>query len=218
MKPDIDYSLYLVTDRELMSSQTIEESVEQAIMGGCTLIQLREKTASSLEFYDTAVRVKEITTRYGIPLIINDRVDIALAVNADGVHVGQDDLPAEQVRKLIGDDKILGVSASCLNEAKDAVLAGADYLGVGAMYVTGTKTDANVATMEELLAIRKEVSLPIVVIGGINKNTVHHFKNTGIDGLAVVSAIIAKEDVAGAARELKRIFLGGGESHESLYI
>ena len=209
MKPDIDYTLYLVTDRSLMSSATIEESVEQAILGGCTLIQLREKDVSSREFYDTAVRVREVTSRLKVPLIINDRVDIAIAVCADGVHVGQEDLPADMVRRMIGADKIVGVSASNLAEATAAVSSGADYIGVGAMYATGTKTDAAITTMDELRKIRQTVTLPIVVIGGINKETAPHFYGTGIDGLAVVSAIVAQKDVTAAATEIKSLFLQG---------
>ena len=209
MKPELDYTLYLVTDRSLMSSASIEESVEQAILGGCTLVQLREKDVSSREFYDTAVRVREVTSRLGVPLIVNDRVDIAIAVDADGVHVGQEDLPADVVRSMIGPDKIVGVSAANLAEAKAAVSAGSDYIGVGAMYATGTKTNAAITTMDELRRIRQAVTLPIVVIGGINKETAPHFYGTGIDGLAVVSAIVAQEDVSAAAREMKSLFLRG---------
>jgi len=209
MKPEVDYTLYLVTDRSLMSSATIEESVEQAIQGGCTLVQLREKEASSRNFYEIARRVRKITSQRNVPLIINDRVDIALAVDADGVHVGQNDLPADVVRKVIGPDRIVGVSAGSLSEALAAKKAGADYLGVGAMFATDTKSDAKVTSMEELRRIRRAVSLPIVVIGGINKKTASHFQGMGIDGLAVVSAIVARDDVAEAARELKTLFLEG---------
>ena len=207
MKPKIDYSIYLVTDRDLMSTETLEEAVEKAIIGGCTLIQLREKDCSSLDFYNTAVRVKEITDKHNIPLIINDRVDIALAVDAAGVHVGQSDIPAAIVRKVIGDDKILGVSTGSVNEALEAEKNGADYLGVGAMYSTGTKKDADSTSMDELRKIRENVSIPIVVIGGINKDRVKDFKGIGIDGLAIVSAIIAKEDITTAAKELKNEFI-----------
>ncbi|AQS07344.1 thiamine phosphate synthase [Clostridium beijerinckii] len=207
MKPKIDYSIYLVTDRDLMSTETLEEAVEKAIIGGCTLIQLREKDCSSLDFYNTAVRVKEITDKYNIPLIINDRVDIALAVDAAGVHVGQSDIPAAIVRKVIGNDKILGVSTGSVNEAIEAEKNGADYLGVGAMYSTGTKKDADSTSMDELRKIRENVSIPIVVIGGINKDRVKDFKGIGIDGLAIVSAIIAKEDITTAAKELKNEFI-----------
>ena len=134
MKPKIDYSVYLVTDRDLMSTETIEEAIEQAIAGGTTLIQLREKECSSLDFYNTAVKVKEICDKNKVPLLINDRLDIALAVDADGVHVGQSDLPASVVRKIIGEDKIIGVSAGNLKDAVKAERDGADYIGVGAMY------------------------------------------------------------------------------------
>lgn len=207
MKPEIDYSLYLVTDRKLMSTPTLEDAVEQAVTGGATLVQLREKDVSSLEFYQTAVKVKQITDRYHIPLIINDRVDIALAVDAAGVHIGQSDLPAHNVRSIIGKDKILGVSASTLEEAICAQQDGADYLGVGAMFATGTKVDADIVSMEELKRIRETVKIPIVVIGGINKKTIPVFDNMGINGIAVVSALIAAKDIAGAAKELKRLVL-----------
>ena len=205
MKPDVDYSLYLVTDQSLLCERTLEDAVEQAICGGCTLVQLREKTLSSREFYETAQRVRTITKTHGVPLIVNDRVDIAVAAEADGVHVGQSDLPARLVRKLIG-DRILGVSVSTVGEALRAVEDGADYLGVGAMYPTGTKTDAAIVSMEELCNIRGAVSLPIVVIGGINARTVPDFAGTGIDGLAVISALLAQPDIKSAAEELIQRF------------
>lgn len=205
-KSEIDYTLYLCTDRGLMSMETLEEAVEQAIQGGCTVVQLREKDCTSLEFYENAKKIKEITDRYGVPLIINDRVDIALAVDADGVHVGQRDLPASVVRSIIGPEKIIGVSAGTLAEALQAEADGADYLGVGAMYATSTKEDADVTTIEELKAIRRAVQIPIVVIGGINKNTLENFKGYGIDGLAVVSAVIAAKDIKAAAGELAALF------------
>lgn len=189
-----------------MSSATIEENVELAIKGGCTVIQLREKNCSSKEFYDLAVSVKKITDKYNVPLIINDRVDIAMAVDAAGVHIGQSDLPADVVRRIIGDDKIIGVSTAKLAEALKAVKDGADYLGVGAMYSTDTKTDARPVTMEELKKIRTNVDIPIVVIGGINMNTLGNFKNIGIDGLAVVSAIVAQPDVEKAAKDMYEAF------------
>ncbi len=166
---NFDYTLYLVTDRQLMSCDSLTEAVEQAILGGCTMIQLREKELSSLEFYNQAVAVKQVTDKYHIPLIINDRIDIAMAVQATGVHIGQHDLPAAAVRKVIGENMLLGVSASSIAEAIQAQQDGADYLGVGAMFPTGTKTDADSVSMEELQKIRAAVSLPIVVIGGINK-------------------------------------------------
>jgi thiamine-phosphate pyrophosphorylase len=189
-----------------MTAATIEECVEQAVSGGCTLVQLREKTTSSREFYETAVKVRKITAEFGVPLIINDRADIALAVDADGVHIGQEDLPYEAVRRIMGKDKIIGVSASNLTEAITAANMGADYLGVGAMFATDTKTDAHITSMDELRRIRAEINLPIVVIGGINKNTVPFFAGTGIDGIAVVSAVVSQKDMEGAARELKILF------------
>ena len=205
-KNEIDYTLYLCTDRGLMSTDTLEEAVEQAVQGGCTVVQLREKDCTSLEFYETARSIRKITDRYKVPLIINDRVDIALAVDADGVHVGQSDLPASVVRRILGPDKIIGVSAGTLAEALQAEAEGADYLGVGAMYATSTKEDADMTTIEELKEIRKAVGIPIVVIGGINKNTLENFKGYGIDGLAVVSAVIAADDIKAAAGELVSMF------------
>lgn len=205
---NFDYTLYLVTDRQLMSCDSLTEAVEQAILGGCTMIQLREKELSSLEFYNQAVAVKQVTDKYHIPLIINDRIDIAMAVQATGVHIGQHGLPAAAVRKVIGENMLLGVSASSIAEAIQAQQDGADYLGVGAMFPTGTKTDADSVSMEELQKIRAAVSLPIVVIGGINKGNAWRFKPMGIDGLAVVSAIIAQSDIKAAAAELKDLFCG----------
>lgn len=202
MKPKIDYSIYLVTDRDLMSTETLEEAVEQAINGGCTLVQLREKDCSSLDFYNTAVKVKEITDKYNVSLVINDRIDIALAVDAAGVHVGQSDIPAAIVRKVIGEDKILGVSTGCLEHAIKAQKDGADYLGVGAMYATGTKKDAKHTSIEELKKIRENISIPIVVIGGINKERIKDFEGIGIDGLAIVSAIISQKDITKATKDI----------------
>jgi len=206
VKPKVDYTLYLVTDRELMAADTIEECVEQAILGGCTVVQLREKAASSRDFYQTALRIRKLTVRMKVPLIINDRADIALAVNADGVHIGQSDLPYEAARSIVGQDKIVGVSASNLTEALAAAEMGADYLGVGAMFATDTKGDANLTSMDELRQICDKVKIPVVVIGGINKDTVPLFRGTGIDGIAVVSAVVAHKDATGAARELKTLF------------
>lgn len=138
-KSKIDYTLYLCTDRGLMSCETIEQSVEEGVKGGCTVIQLREKDCTSREFYELAVRVKKITDKYNVPLIINDRLDIAQAVDCAGVHLGQSDMPCAVARKILGDDKIIGISAATLEEAKKAQADGADYLGVGAMYATNTK-------------------------------------------------------------------------------
>ncbi len=206
MKPE--YSLYLVTDRMLMSTKTLGEAVEQAIAGGCTLVQLREKEISSLDFYVLASEMKKITDIYGIPLIINDRIDIAMAVGAAGVHIGQKDIPADIARKVIGKDMLLGVSAASVAEAENAAKAGADYLGVGAMFPTGTKPDAGFVSMEELGRIRRAVDIPIVVIGGISKENATLFQPMGIDGLAVASAVIAQPDIKKSAADLKALFFG----------
>lgn len=195
----IDFSLYLVTDRQRMSTETLEEAVEQAIAGGCTLVQLREKDIPASEFYALAVGIKKITDRYGIPLIINDRIDIAMAAGAAGVHIGQKDIPADAARKVIGKDMLLGVSVSSVSEAVWAVKVGADYLGVGAMFPTETKPDAGFVSMKELERIRRAVSVPIVVIGGITKENAMLFPPMGIDGVAVVSAVIAQPDIKKAA-------------------
>ena len=203
-----DYSLYLVTDRMLMSTKTLGEAVEQAVIGGCTMVQLREKEISSLDFYVLASEMKKITDRYGIPLIINDRIDIAMAVGAAGVHIGQKDIPADIARKVIGKDMLLGVSAVSAAEAVNAAKAGADYLGVGAMFPTRTKPDAGFVSMEELGRIRKAVDIPIVVIGGISKENAMLFQPMGIDGLAVVSAVIAQPDIKKSAADLRSLFFG----------
>ena len=206
MKPD--YSLYLVTDRMRMSTKTLGEAVEQAVIGGCTMVQLREKEILSLDFYVLASEMKKITDRYGIPLIINDRIDIAMAVGAAGVHIGQKDIPADIARKVIGKEMLLGVSAVSAAEAVNAAKAGADYLGVGAMFPTRTKPDAGFVSMEELGRIRKAVDIPIVVIGGISKENAMLFQPMGIDGLAVVSAVIAQPDIKKSAADLKSLFFG----------
>ena len=206
MRRKIDYSIYLVTDQNLMSTNTIYEAVEKAIVGGCSVVQLREKELSSFDFYNVASKIRELTNRYNIPLIINDRIDIALAVGADGVHVGQSDMPAMVARKIIGDKMELGVSVRTIDEALQAVADGADCLGVGAMQSTATKADAMLVTIEELQNIRKAVDVPIVVIGGIGKDNAASFKAAGVDGLAVVSAIISQEDIVMATQELKRIW------------
>ena len=205
MMNKIDYTLYLCTDRELMSCETIEQSVEEAVKGGVTLVQLREKDLSSRDFYELAVRVKKITDKYNVPLIINDRADIALAADCAGVHVGQSDLPCRELRRIMG-DKLIGVSAATKEEAVQAVKDGADYLGVGAMFPTNTKTDARHVTKEQLAEIRAAADIPIVIIGGVNKNTLGGFKGMGIDGIAVIAAVVAHPDIKAAAEELKRLW------------
>ena len=199
----IDYTLYLVTDRSVMSAKSLEQAVEQAIQGGCTVVQLREKYASSREFFETAQRVKQITDSYHIPLIINDRTDICLAVNAAGIHIGQQDLPAKIVRSMVGPDKIIGVSAATLSEAIQAEQDGADYLGA-----TSTKTNTRPVTIERLTQIKQAVQIPVVAIGGIQSSNAATLTKTGIDGIAVVSAILAQENITHAAEQLKTCFTG----------
>lgn len=199
---DIKYELYLVTDRDLLNGRDFLKSLEQGILGGVSVVQLREKSASSLEFYNLAVEVKKLTDRYDIPLIINDRVDIALAVDADGVHIGQSDLPANIVRKIIGQSKILGVSTANLDEAKKAIEDGADYIGVGALFPTITKTNTRKVDLDQLKHIKANINIPIVGIGGINESNIKSVIETGIDGVALVSAILSKDNIKEAAEKL----------------
>lgn len=204
-----DYTLYLVTDRNLMTAPTLEKAVEEAIAGGVTVVQLREKNVETAEYYKTALAIKEICLKHGIPFIINDRLDIAMAVDADGVHLGQDDLPIPEARRLFGKNKIIGASVNDAEQAIKAVSEGADYLGVGAMFATGTKTDADLCSMEKLKAITKAVDVPIVMIGGLNEKTIPLCAEARVDGVAVVSAILSKPDIAAAARNIKEIFTRG---------
>ena len=202
MKPDIDYTLYLCTDRQLMTTETIEESVELAIQGGVTVVQLREKECTSREFYEMAKAVKTITDAYEVPLIINDRIDIALAVGADGVHLGQKDIPVGVARNLLGADKIVGATANTMELAKEAWRAGADYLGVGDVFGTTTKSDTKHITLEDLKAIREAVEIPVVAIGGVNEENIALLKETGVDGAAVISAVVGQKDITAAAEKL----------------
>lgn len=202
MKPKIDYRLYLVTDPYLFSTNTLVEAVQQALQGGVTLVQLREKELDSKAFYEEAIKIKQLAMDYNVPLIINDRVDIALASEADGVHVGQSDLPVKKVRELVGKDKIIGASVQTLQEAIEAQNAGADYLGVGAMFPTSTKADAIEVSLEELKKICEQISIPIVLIGGINEQAIPNFKDFPVEGFAVVSAILAKNNIKEASKKL----------------
>ena len=206
-KEDIDYSVYLVTDRRNKTDEEFLNIIEDAIKGGTTIVQLREKTASTKEFYELALRVKKITSRYGVPLLINDRIDIALAVDSEGVHIGQDDMPADIAREIIGDDKILGVSASTVDEAKKAEMDSADYIGSGAVFPTATKDDADSVSKEELKEIVDSIDIPVVAIGGITVKNANTLKGSGIAGFSVVSAIMSAEDPKEASRKLKEIYL-----------
>ena len=205
-KEDIDYSVYLVTDRRNKTDEEFLNIIEEAIKGGTTIVQLREKTASTKEFYDLALKVKEITSRYDVPLLINDRIDIALAVDSEGVHIGQDDMPAGIAREIIGEDKILGVSASTVEEAKKAEIDSADYIGSGAVFPTATKDDADSVSEEELKEIVDSIDIPVVAIGGITVENAHTLKGSGIAGFSVVSAIMSAEDPKEASEKLKEIY------------
>lgn len=187
-----------------MSCDTIEQSVEQAIAGGASIVQLREKDCSSREFYELALRVKKITQPKGVPLIINDRIDICLAANADGVHLGQSDIPCRTAREILGNDKIIGVSAALPEEAVQAQNDGADYLGVGAVFTTSTKTDTRAVSSDIIKKIRSAVTIPFVVIGGINSDNIKQLYGLGINGAAVVSAIVAQNDITAAACEMRK--------------
>lgn len=190
-----DLLLYAVTDRAWLGEQTLQEQVEQALRGGVTFVQLREKTLEEEAFYQEAVALKELCGRYGVPFVINDNVALACRVDADGVHVGQDDMEAGNVRAMIGPDKILGVSAQTVEQAVAAQNAGADYLGVGAVFSTSTKPDACEVTWQTLKDICAAVDIPVVAIGGIKKYNVMELAGSGIDGIALVSAIFAAEDI-----------------------
>jgi len=199
----VDYSIYLVTDRGMLKDISLYKSVEKAIKGGVTLLQLREKDASSGEFYNVAVELKKLANSYRVPLIINDRLDIALAVDADGLHIGQDDLPLEVARALLGPGKILGYSVSNVAEAVYGEKNGADYLGAGPVYHTGSK----VVSIEPIGAaglkrIKESVSIPVVGIGGIGMSNIAEVKESGIEGISVISAILASLDIEAAARGL----------------
>lgn len=208
-KSKVEYRLYLVTDDGIKDTAAFCKKVELAIEGGATLVQLREKTATSREFYELALRVKELTHRAEIPLIINDRLDIALAVDADGLHIGQEDLPVTVARRLLGPDKILGVTAATVADALAAQEQGADYLGSGAVYPTGTKTGKAVLPMEILRQIKQAVHIPVVAIGGITALNIGFVRQAGVDGAAVVSAIMNSSDPATAARDLSLLWAAG---------
>jgi thiamine-phosphate pyrophosphorylase len=213
-KAAIDYKLYLVTDRTILGARDLARSVEEAILGGVTIVQLREKDISSREFFHLAAAMKRLTDSHRVPLIINDRVDIALAVDAAGVHVGQSDLPAKIVRGLIGPGKVLGVSAATLTEALQAQNDGADYLGIGAVFPTNTKLDARSVALDNLGMIKQQVKIPVVAIGGIQAGNLGFVQETRVDGIAVVSAILGQADVGLAAKNLWDCFnkLSGGRS------
>ena len=199
--------LYAVTDRSWAGKQSLFEQVESALKGGATCIQLREKELSDEEFLSEAIGMKELCQHYGVPLIINDNVEIALKCGADGVHVGQQDMEASQVRSRIGPEMILGVSAQTLEQALLAEKNGADYLGVGAVFTTSTKTDANPVAHTVLQEICNTVSIPVCAIGGIDQHNIMELSGSGVDGVAIVSAIFSSDDIRAACEQLRSLSL-----------
>lgn len=195
-------TLYAVTDRAWVGKQSLYEQVESALKGGATCVQLREKELGEEAFLAEAMELAALCKRYGVPFFVNDNVDIAITCRADGVHVGQEDMKAADVRAKVGPDMIIGVSAHSVEEALEAVANGADCLGVGAMFSTSTKTDVDVLSWETLRDICTAVDVPVVAIGGINKGNLLQLSGSGVDGVALVSAIFGAEDVEKECREL----------------
>ena len=187
--------LYLVTDSDILKGRDFYKVIEDSMKAGVTMVQLREKNTDGKEFLEKAIKLRELTNKYNVTFVINDRIDIAMLCDADGVHVGQSDIPADEVRRLIGKNKIIGVSARTVEEAIRAKENGADYLGVGAMFTTTTKLDAKSVTVDRLSEIKKEVNLPIVAIGGLTLDNIDKLKQYNIDGYAVVSAILKANDI-----------------------
>ena len=195
--------LYAVTDRAWTGKQSLYEQVEAALKGGATCVQLREKALSDEEFLAEALEIRELCGRYHVPFFINDNVEIAIRCKADGIHVGQEDMAAAQVRRRVGPDMMIGVSAHSVEEALEAVKHGADCLGVGAMFSTSTKLDAHVLGYQTLKDICAAVDIPVTAIGGINEENMMRLSGSGVDGVALVSAIFAAEDIEAACRRLK---------------
>lgn len=200
-----DLLLYAVTDRSWLNGETLYRQVEKALKGGATFVQLREKTLDQETFLAEAKEIQELCRQYKVPYVINDNVDIAIAIDADGVHVGQSDMEAGSVREKLGPGKILGVSAQTVEQAIFAERKGADYLGVGAVFHTGTKADADDVDHETLKAICEAVKIPVIAIGGISRDNVMQLKGSGICGIAVISALFAQPDIERATAELKEL-------------
>jgi thiamine-phosphate pyrophosphorylase len=194
--------LYLITDRRFLKGRSLNDAVEAAILGGVTIVQVREKDISSRQFYEITRSVKQVTDYYNIPLIINDRIDIAQAVDAAGVHLGQSDLHMLDARKILGQGKIIGISAGNADEAAEAERNGADYVGIGAVYPTGSKNDADIVGLDGLRDAVSSIAIPSVAIGGINSSNFRDILATGINGISVISAILDKEDIRKAAESM----------------
>ncbi|MCC8097740.1 MAG: thiamine phosphate synthase [Eubacterium sp.] len=200
-----NFLLYAVTDRGLLKGRSLVSAVEEAVLGGAGLIQIREKGLSFEEFSEEAALVKRVTDKYGVPLIINDNTEVCRRIGADGVHIGQKDTDIITARKILGKDAIIGVSAKTVEQAVFAEKNGASYLGVGAAFATGSKADASTIDHSVYGKITKAVNIPVVAIGGITKENMAELKGTGIDGVAVISAVFGQEDIRGAAEEIKKL-------------
>ena len=207
MKPVLDYRVYLVTDTVYFNDDNIWNKMEAALRGGVTLVQYRDKTQESRILYERALKMKALCDKYNVPMLVDDRADIAFAVGAAGVHVGQSDLPAEVARRMLGADAIIGVSAHNAEEALAAEAAGADYLGCGAVYPTGTKKDTSVIGVEGLKAIRTITKLPFVGIGGVTLANYRDVINAGVDGAAIVSAILSADDIESTVQKFVQLSL-----------
>lgn len=205
MKAQPDYSIYLVTDDGCLQGRALIDCVREALEGGVTLVQYRAKTASSAEMYAEALQLKALCDSFNVPLIINDRLDIAMAVGAAGVHLGQDDLPCAAARKILGEDYLIGVSAHNPAEAKAALQSGADYLGCGAVFGTATKADVQKLGTEGLAAICREKGLPVVGIGGVTADNYREVRAAGADGAAIVSGILAQPDIRATVEAIARV-------------
>ena len=205
MKAQPDYSIYLVTDDGCLQGRALIDCVREALEGGVTLVQYRAKTASSAEMYAEALQMKALCDSFNVPLIINDRLDIAMAVGAAGVHLGQDDLPCAAARRILGEDYLIGVSAHNPAEARAALLCGADYLGCGAVFGTATKADVKKLGTEGLEAICKAKGLPVVGIGGVTADNYREVRAAGADGAAIVSGILAQPDIRATVRAIARV-------------
>lgn len=205
MKAQPDYSIYLVTDDGCLQGRALIDCVREALEGGVTLVQYRAKTASSAEMYAEALQLKALCDSFNVPLIINDRLDIAMAVGAAGVHLGQDDLPCAAARKILGEDYLIGVSAHNPAEAKVALQSGADYLGCGAVFGTATKTDVKKLGTDGLAAICREKGLPVVGIGGVTADNYREVRAAGADGAAIVSGILAQPDIRTTVEAIAKV-------------
>ncbi|MHB8033742.1 thiamine phosphate synthase [Clostridium botulinum] len=200
---EINYELYLITDRRFLKGRQLKKVVEDAILGGITIVQVREKDVSTREFYNVAKEVKEVTDYYRVPIIINDRLDIAQAIDANGVHLGQKDMHLNIAREILGKDKIIGISVGNVKEALEAQNNGVDYLGIGTIFPTGSKKDVDaIIGIDGLSKIKDSISIPSVAIGGIDKTNFKDVLKTGIEGISVISAILDEDDIKLAANNL----------------